>query len=105
MKVHFMSDLHLEFGSTEVPKTDADIVVLAGDIHVGEKGIAWATKNFTGQPVLYILGNHEYYGSAHPKLIQKMKALSLGTNITVLEDDFFILENFIFLGCTLWTDF
>ena len=37
MKIHLMSDLHLEFSGGKfacyVPPADADVVVLAGDTH------------------------------------------------------------------------
>lgn len=31
MKLHILTDLHIEFGSFTPPKTDADLVILAGD--------------------------------------------------------------------------
>jgi len=58
MRIHILSDLHLEFGDFDPPRTDADVVVLAGDIHVGTRGVAWARERFHPTPVL---GNHEYY--------------------------------------------
>ncbi len=70
MKLHILSDLHLEFQSFQIPATDADIVILVGDISVRNRGLTWAIQNIPDKPVLYILGNHEYYGSAHPKLIR-----------------------------------
>ena len=38
------------------------MVVLAGDIHKGDKAVAWAERQFAGIPVLYVHGNHEAYG-------------------------------------------
>ena len=35
MKIRVFSDLHLEFQDWVPPKSHADIIVLAGDIHVG----------------------------------------------------------------------
>lgn len=105
MKLHILSDLHLEFESFTPPKTEADIVVLAGDIHVGKKGIDWARANFPDKPVLYILGNHEYYGRAFPKHINDLKQLVKGSNIHILENDRISIDGITFLGCTLWTDF
>jgi len=35
MKIRVLSDLHLEFRDWVPPESDADVVVLAGDIHVG----------------------------------------------------------------------
>ncbi len=61
MKIHLMSDVHLEFDpSFTPPYVDADITVLAGDIGYGIEGIEWAKKRFS-RPVVYVLGNHEYY--------------------------------------------
>ncbi|GAA6623093.1 hypothetical protein NUACC26_089180 [Scytonema sp. NUACC26] len=34
-------------------------VVLAGDIHLREKGVNWVIENIPNKPVIYILGNHE----------------------------------------------
>ena len=42
MKLYVLSDLHLEFSTFEPSKTDADVVVLAGDIGKGSSGIEWA---------------------------------------------------------------
>lgn len=105
MKLHLLSDLHLEFQPFQIPATDADVVILAGDISVRNRGLTWAIPNIPEKPVLYVLGNHEYYGSAHPKLIGKLKAQAAGTNIHILENDAININGYRFLGCTLWTDF
>jgi Icc-related predicted phosphoesterase len=105
MKLHILSDLHLEFAPFHPPATDADVVILAGDIHVGKKAIDWAKTNFPDKPVLYILGNHEYYGKAFPKHVEDLKQLAAGSNIHVLENDRHTIGSVTFLGCTLWTDF
>lgn len=105
MKLLLLSDLHLEFAPFSPPTTDADVVILAGDIHPGVKALPWIAENFSGIPVLYVLGNHEYYGQAIPRLTKKLKGLTQGSNIHVLENDSLVLGDVVFLGCTLWTDF
>lgn len=105
MKLHILSDLHIEFESFNPTLINTDAIILAGDIHVGKKGVGWALTNFPNKPVIYILGNHEYYGKAFQKHIDDLKQLTQGTNIHLLENDSFILDNVKFLGCTLWTDF
>ncbi|MCX4026143.1 metallophosphoesterase [Spartinivicinus marinus] len=60
MKVQILSDLHVEFKYYQYESCDADVVVLAGDIHTKEHGVDWAAKNITDKPVIYILGNHEF---------------------------------------------
>ena len=61
MKLHILSDLHLEFSTFQPPPTDADVIVLAGDIDKGNKGIYWARETFPAKPILYVPGNHEFY--------------------------------------------
>jgi len=40
MKLHILNDLHIEFEDFDPPATDADVVVLAGDIGVGMEACA-----------------------------------------------------------------
>jgi len=61
MKIRILSDLHLEFQQWSPPKADADVVVLAGDIDVGIRGVEWARRSFPSSPVVYVPGNHEFY--------------------------------------------
>ena len=69
MRLHILSDLHLEFGQVDIPPTEADVVVMAGDIHLGPNGCRWARKQFPDQPVIYVPGNHEYYHHSLPELV------------------------------------
>lgn len=88
-----------------MPDSRADVIVLAGDIHVGTRGLDWARSTFTGKPVIYVLGNHEYYRHAYPKLARLLIAAAAGTHIHVLENRAVTLEGVTFHGATLWTDF
>lgn len=47
MKMLVYSDLHNEFAPFEPPPTDADIIVLAGDIDTKARGVAWANEVFS----------------------------------------------------------
>ena len=105
MKIQILSDLHIEFDEFDFVDTDSDVVVLAGDIHVKEKGLLWALETITNKPVIYVLGNHEFYRKAYPKLIDTMKEFAKGTNVHILEKDVVTIDGVNFLGCTLWTDF
>lgn len=64
MKIRVLSDLHLENDEPElVPHAHADLIVLAGDIHNHAAGPRWAAQTFDDTvPVVYVPGNHEYYG-------------------------------------------
>lgn len=49
MKLHVLSDLHTEFADFDLPETDADVVVLAGDIGVGTGGSRLDSEAAAGQ--------------------------------------------------------
>ncbi|MFQ6006762.1 MAG: metallophosphoesterase, partial [Woeseia sp.] len=103
MKLHVLSDLHTEFGDLNPLETDADIVVLAGDIGVGTGGIEWAARQFSEEPVIYVPGNHEYYH--HDIGITAELKSGAPANIHVLDQDDYEVDGVRFLGTTLWTDF
>jgi Icc-related predicted phosphoesterase len=104
VRIRVLSDLHLEFTDFTPPAVEADLVILAGDIHVGTKGIRWARERFPGVPVVYVAGNHEHYGQAAPRLTEKLHEEARGSNVHVLEREELQLQGARILGCTLWTD-
>ena len=105
MRIRLFSDLHLEFESYAPADKNADVIVLAGDIHVGVEGIEWAKKTFGDTPVVYVAGNHEYYRQTCPDHLHKMRQAARGSNVRFLENDAAEIDGVVFLGCTLWTDF
>ena len=105
LKIQVLSDLHIEFEGFEFVETESDVVILAGDIHVKDKGVLWALENIQNKPVIYVLGNHEFYGKAYPKLVGSIKEKVEGSNVHLLEKDLLEINGVNFLGCTLWTDF
>jgi predicted phosphodiesterase len=109
MRIHILSDLHLEFASFSFPQIDSDVIILAGDTHVGVRGVEWAMDIAGNRPVLYLAGNHEYYGNKFPTLIAtliaRLKERTKGSQVHILENDSVIINDVLFLGCTLWTDF
>ncbi|MBL0714014.1 MAG: metallophosphoesterase [Desulfosarcina sp.] len=104
MKIHVLCDLHIEFGGFVPPLVGADVVVLAGDVHVKERGLQWIFDQKFEVPVIYVLGNHEFYGEKFPGLINKLNREAEGTNVHVLENDSVRIGGFRFFGCTLWSD-
>jgi predicted phosphodiesterase len=111
MNVLLLSDLHLENpGFVPYPNIDdipenVDVVVLAGDIHVGTQGVAWAQKYFSRWPVLYVPGNHEFYGGEYHETLTNLRHACAGSNVQLLERDSVVIGDIGFLGTTLWTDF
>jgi len=103
MKLNVLSDLHLSRGPLAIPENDADLVVLAGDIARPRGAVSWASG--FAKPVLYVPGNHEFYGGRIAGTVEELKRLSAGTRIHVLDNDAVTIEGVRFLGSTLWTDF
>lgn len=107
MKIHFLSDLHLEFG--KMPRVyaapaDADVVVLAGDIGTGRSGMAWAMQTYPEIPVIYVSGNHELYNRSM-SLYQELEAKAATMrNIHFLEMKSVRIDGWKFVGATMWTD-
>jgi Icc-related predicted phosphoesterase len=108
VKLLLLSDLHMEFAPfTPDPQAveEADVVVLAGDIHKGVMGIRWAAETFPSKPVIYVAGNHEFYGGHWDQTLAEMRAEAKALGIHFLENDSVEIDGLRFLGCTLWTDF
>jgi Icc-related predicted phosphoesterase len=103
MKIHILSDLHTEFSDFDPPHADADVVVLAGDIGVGMDAIEWAERQFPEVPVVYVPGNHEFYGCNIRDIGSFLAAAP--ANFRILNNDSSEIDGVRFLGCTLWTDF
>lgn len=110
MKIQIASDLHLDllrerFPGYRViePAPDADVLVIAGDIHHG----AGAVEAFADWPVpvVYVHGNHEAYHMTLQELDHALREAACGSNVHYLEGGEFILGSVRFLGCCLWTDY
>ncbi len=127
MKLRILSDLHLEFSEWTPPKVDCDVVILAGDIHVGARALPWIEKHFQGQTVIYIRGNHEGYGHDLAKVHAELQAYANAepplVDLRYLDNEWTLInkyepiaeaagdtlthsrESIWFFGGTLWTDF
>jgi 3',5'-cyclic AMP phosphodiesterase CpdA len=55
--------------------------------------------------VLYVAGNHEFYGHSCPGLYAELGRAADGSSLCVLENNETIVAGVRFLGCTLWSDF
>lgn len=121
MKVTYCSDLHLEFSDYEIHNEDnADILILAGDIMPISclksdiqsikstdasrflRFIELATSLYNH--VIWIMGNHEYYGADITDLSGIKELLAGYTNLHILENESVQLDSVTFIGGTMWTD-
>lgn len=105
MRIWVLSDIHLEHASWHPPKVSADVVVLAGDLFPGPKGLQWARRSFPDLPILFVPGNHEYYHGHFQTVLAALRAEGRRLEIHVLDGDEVVLGGVRFLGATLWTDF
>ncbi len=105
MKILVLSDLHNEFTVFEPARTDADVVVLAGDIDNGDGGIVWAREAWPDGKIIYVIGNHEYYGGDFAETLALLRRSAKEQNVLLLEDNEVVIDGVRFLGATLWTDF
>lgn len=79
------------------------MLILAGDIAPGLRGLGAFFKY--DKPVIYVPGNHEYYGENLPGLRAAMRLYAQPAGITVLDQEEAVIGGVRFLGATLWTDF
>lgn len=112
MRIHFASDLHLEYLNRRFPDyirvdrlcaPEAELLILAGDIHTGTQMVdkfgSWP------HPVIYVPGNHEFYDTAIDPQVAAIRTAAQGSSMNVLYRDEWIYQGVRFLGCTLWTDY
>lgn len=105
LRIRVLSDLHLELGPWQAPQAEADVVVLAGDIHAGTHGLHWAHRQFPNVPVIYVPGNHEYYDEELEDALALLRREAQRVGIHLLDGNEVRVAGVRFLGATLWTDF
>lgn len=102
-----LSDLHNEFSvfKPDVEERSVDVVILAGDIDKGSKGIYWARSQWPDKEIIYVAGNHEFYGKIRGHVMAELRIAAKETGVHFLENEQIIINGIRYLGCTLWTDF
>lgn len=109
-----ISDIHLEHGTTlsNKFKTQSSVLVVAGDVS------EFTNRETMGVPflrqmrqrykhVVFVLGNHEFYGTDHTQCIawwkDQVDALR-SESIHVLINDVVVIDGNTFVGSTLWSN-
>ncbi|MES2644204.1 MAG: metallophosphoesterase [Myxococcota bacterium] len=99
-----VSDLHVERGGELPGEVDADVLVVAGDLgdarHVED---ALAALSDRAPVVVYVAGNHEYYGAGPAETSERLAraAARLG-NLRWLDCSVVDVAGLRFAGTTLW---
>ena len=122
MLVRPFSDIHDEFWPANkiarilgivVPPLPTDketVALIAGDLGLAHRQETWlkALSIFSKQflAVIYVEGNHFFYHNDFFRRIHELKnTLSLPKNVHFLENESVEINNVVFIGATLWTDF
>lgn len=117
VKLRYFSDLHLEFIKPNkikkfiraIPSGLNEICILAGDIGNPYKPNYDIFMNFISEnfkKTFVIVGNHEYYNKT--KTIKETndflhEYFTKFSNISFLNNNYEIYENYCFIGTTLWS--
>lgn len=110
MKIRLLSDLHHECFEDPyryINFDKADVLVVAGDLAVGHLACWTALHQFAEyhEHVVYIPGNHEYYGNRISEFDEYITKLAEGTNVHFLNPGMIKIKDVTFIGATLWTNF
>jgi predicted phosphodiesterase len=116
MKIQLISDLHMEMWSPNIePKllnmmqTDADVLVIAGDLDSGRTNTIRSLKKFADRypKVVYVTGNHEFYNGSDLNAfrVHQSFAAKLPDNVVFLDNGITTIDGVKFVGGPLYTDF
>lgn len=112
MRLSLLSDIHAEFhkdGGESLVKTFNpelfDVLVLAGDIGVVANCslsifLEKTARQIAGKPIIYVPGNHEYYGSDFAT-VQNIRQ-KLPECVKFLDNETVTIDGQRFVGSTLW---
>lgn len=108
MRIRLLSDIHAEFGFDDnlLASGDVDVLVIAGDLHVGVCECWSLLKRFADHVphVVYVPGNHEFY-KQDINSFEILKEWAEGTNIHFLNPGHTKIGDVTFIGAPLWTNF
>ena len=114
LRVQILSDVHLEFhhwdnGESFIRSLNpdgVDVLILAGDVgtsHTVVNSLRMFCDHFAQAKVVFLLGNHEFYGSNPNDVINSIrKVASELKNLVFLNRDIVDINGIKFAGTTLW---
>jgi Icc-related predicted phosphoesterase len=104
-----ISDLHLARGegwaTGHIP--EADVAVVAGDVCEGVvTAVEWLAAHIRPHMrVVYVPGNHEFYGTALNHALMMGQDAAAKAGIDLLDGEAIVIDGVRFVGATLWTDY
>jgi Icc-related predicted phosphoesterase len=120
VKIHYVSDIHVEFGALDKPLPEGDVLLLAGDTTViayltkhrndaAARSVKKATKRLNDeiarkfQRAYAVIGNHEPYGTNIGEASEALAAALPAVRVMDCEHDM-LSDDVILFGAPLWTD-
>jgi predicted phosphodiesterase len=104
LRLHILSDLHMSSQVLPLPEVQADVTILAGDItRPHAAAMQWAAA--FGRPVLFVPGNHEFYGGNITGVRASLAEAAAAHSVHLLDQSSWVIRSVRFFGATLWTDF
>lgn len=112
MRLRVVSDLHFEFApdggritAHRVTRGDFDVLVVPGDLS-SARGLLASLRilcESTDKPIVYVHGNHEFYGSSRPAVLDTMKrATADARHLHFLDCGAVTIDGQRFVGTPLW---
>lgn len=116
MKIQLLSDLHFDAYADpfQYEDSDANVIVFAGDFSNGRTvatmQLMERVSKQTNKPVVFVLGNHDYY---HRRMydvrlvvgaFQSEDESKAGIHWLEVGQRTFIYNKYAFIGATMWTD-
>ena len=79
------------------------MIIIAGDLHVGAEnvmGILEFIYTLHGIPIIYVPGNHEYYGSSFERENRIFRHNTAKIDgVTIFEHGYTSFNDIMFIGC------
>lgn len=112
--IYYLSDLHEEV-TRSMPKASSsfdlrvfddeqNILIVAGDLDTKLAGVRKLQNECKKCQVIYVFGNHEYYGAKIQSLMPKAQEMIKTTpNIHILDNAAIVKSGIKFIGSTYWT--
>jgi predicted phosphodiesterase len=116
MLIQQISDIHIDHfvGGSNYPKIskNADLIVLCGDTTTYGSDIVFKhfakflkhIRKVTQVPIVFVLGNHDYFGSNLETPIQHFKQVSSKfDNVYCLQNEAMVVQGLNIFGSTFWS--
>lgn len=110
-KIIPISDIHGEFlnwsrqQSRKITACNGEFLIVPGDAETKGKGPSFLRYAYPNHRIVYVPGNHEYYGSSVAAMDDQLREECEKHDIHFLQMNCIEIEGIRFCGCTLWTDF